>query len=201
MAKKISRRAAVKSLTLVPILSHFGPEGLFASNAHTHPRVPVQSLSEPWQPEFLTTEQSETIALLAEYIIPETETPGARAAKVHQHIDFVLSNEPGETQKQFRDGLGWLEERSRELFGTSFNQSTPEQHTALLTLMSSPTNQNGRDETGKHFFQNMKYRTVFAYYTSEIGLIQELEYSGNTYLAEFPACEHPEHLNWKPGSE
>jgi hypothetical protein len=30
--------------------------------------------------------------------------------------------------------------------------------------------------------------TVNGYYSSEIGIHQDLEYQGNTYVAEFPEC-------------
>jgi len=35
--------------------------------------------------------------------------------------------------------------------------------------------------------------TVEGFYTSEVGLIDVLEFQGNTYLSEFPGCTHPEH--------
>jgi hypothetical protein len=35
--------------------------------------------------------------------------------------------------------------------------------------------------------------TIDGYYTSEIGIKQELKYKGNTYLKEFKGCTHPEH--------
>ncbi len=35
--------------------------------------------------------------------------------------------------------------------------------------------------------------TIDGYYTSAIGIHKELEYKGNTALAEFPGCTHPEH--------
>ena len=35
--------------------------------------------------------------------------------------------------------------------------------------------------------------TIDGYYTSAIGIHQDLEYQGNTALAEFPGCTHPEH--------
>jgi hypothetical protein len=35
--------------------------------------------------------------------------------------------------------------------------------------------------------------TIDGYYTSKIGIHQELEYQGNTALAEFEGCTHPEH--------
>jgi hypothetical protein len=43
------------------------------------------------------------------------------------------------------------------------------------------------------FFRLVKNLTADGYYTSRVGLLQELGYSGNTALARFPACTVPEH--------
>lgn len=43
------------------------------------------------------------------------------------------------------------------------------------------------------FFVALKQMTVNGYYTSEVGIHQDLGYIGNTYLPEFPGCNHPEH--------
>jgi hypothetical protein len=39
------------------------------------------------------------------------------------------------------------------------------------------------------FFIQLKARVVDAYYTSEIGIKQEMEYKGNSYLPEFAGIE------------
>jgi hypothetical protein len=39
------------------------------------------------------------------------------------------------------------------------------------------------------FFAELKSRVVQAYYTSEIGIKQELDYRGNTYQAEFSGID------------
>ena len=38
------------------------------------------------------------------------------------------------------------------------------------------------------FFRLMKNLTADGYYTSRIGLLDELGYTGNTALLEFPSC-------------
>ena len=43
------------------------------------------------------------------------------------------------------------------------------------------------------FFRLAKNLTADGYYTSRVGLIEELGYSGNTFLASFPQCTLPEH--------
>ena len=39
------------------------------------------------------------------------------------------------------------------------------------------------------FFAELKSRVVYAYYTSEIGIKQEMEYQGNTYQTEFTGID------------
>jgi hypothetical protein len=39
----------------------------------------------------------------------------------------------------------------------------------------------------------LKQMTVNGYYTSSIGIHKDMEYVGNTYLAAYPECTHPEH--------
>jgi glucoside 3-dehydrogenase (cytochrome c) hitch-hiker subunit len=43
------------------------------------------------------------------------------------------------------------------------------------------------------FFRLIKNLTADGYYTSRIGLLEELGYTGNTALARFPGCSVPEH--------
>jgi hypothetical protein len=54
-----------------------------------------------------------------------------------------------------------------------------------------------RDRTAKHpaysAYRLIKQQNTFAFYTSRAGSIEALEYRGNSYNPEFPACTHPEH--------
>ena len=55
----------------------------------------------------------------------------------------------------------------------------------------------GTDPTGPdlpvRLFRLIKNLTADGYYTSRVGLLEELGYTGNTVLARFPACAVPEH--------
>jgi hypothetical protein len=42
-------------------------------------------------------------------------------------------------------------------------------------------------------FRLIKNLTADGYYTSRVGLLQELGYTGNTALARLPSCAVPEH--------
>jgi gluconate 2-dehydrogenase gamma chain len=51
----------------------------------------------------------------------------------------------------------------------------------------------GDPELSVRFFRLIKNLTADGYYTSRVGLLQELRYTGNTALAQFPACAVREH--------
>jgi hypothetical protein len=130
---------------------------------------------------------------LTELIIPQTETAGARVALVNRFIDNVLDDADPRDKKEFLRGLSWVDERSKDLFGADFLASTKDQQTALLTIMSSGKNTSLTDQIGVEFFQSIKSLTITGYYTSEIGMRQELGDDGQLFFAEFKGCTHPEH--------
>ena len=70
-------------------------------------------------------------------------------------------------------------------------KSSPEQRLAVLTRMAQ--NEAKPQKPEEQFFNELKSRVVYAYYTSEIGIHKELTYKGNKFLREFVGCTHPEH--------
>lgn len=168
----VARREVVKGLAI-------GSTGLVTAES---------LLSAPkWTPKWFTPEQAELTATLAELIIPQTDTPGARAAGAHEHIDLVLSEELPETQKAFASGLDGVNAASRSLHGRDFLKLNPAQQNALLARMAVAGNE------GHRFFLDLRARTVFAYYTSKIGIHQELGLPGHQVLGEWAGCPHPDH--------
>jgi hypothetical protein len=130
-------------------------------------------------PEFALVEE------LSEMIVPAGEhSPGAKAAKVAAYIDGRLAeaSEPAE-RTTWREGLALVEQLSRDASGKAFLESSPAERLSLLTRIAE--NEQKPQKPEEHFFVELKGRVVRAYYTSEIGIKQELEYKGNTYLAEF----------------
>ncbi|HUP21922.1 MAG TPA: gluconate 2-dehydrogenase subunit 3 family protein, partial [Thermoanaerobaculia bacterium] len=169
-----------------------------------HPLVPVQE-GEVWQPRFLDSRQHALVEELAERIIPKTDTPGARAALVHQYIDWVLSEATAEAQRAFVAGLEWIDAESRSRFGKPFlDLGAAEGHDLLGRLASAAESSGGAPpaeapgEVGVAFFRDLKRRTIHGYYRSEIGMLDELGYEGNRYLSRFDGCQHPEHHAWQP---
>jgi hypothetical protein len=125
-------------------------------------------------------------------IIPTTDTPGAIGAGVPKYIDGVVSANP-EHKKRFRDGLKRLEHESGRRFRKPFARLTEAQQVTLLTPLSEKLDSGGKLGAGERFFAMVKNMTADGYYTSQVGLVRELGYSGNTALDKFPSCEIPEH--------
>jgi hypothetical protein len=72
---------------------------------------------------------------VAETIIPATDTPGAKAAKVGTFMTVMVKDCYDEkNQKVFLDGMNKLNEASKKKFsGNGFMKITPEQRKELLT--------------------------------------------------------------------
>ncbi|MCC7044934.1 MAG: gluconate 2-dehydrogenase subunit 3 family protein [Acidobacteria bacterium] len=144
-----------------------------------------------WTPAVLSPEQLETVGTLVELIIPTTDTPGAKAALVDRYIDGVLRTANPDTRTRFLEGLAWMDTRSTALFNTRLDAATPAQQTDLLTRLAALPSSEA--ETGVQFFTALKSMTITGYYTTEIGLRQELGDSGVLMLPSYPGCTHPEH--------
>jgi len=124
-------------------------------------------------PAFFTPQELAVVDELSELIIPTDEhSPGARAAKVAAFIDSQLAEAwEDKDRAAWRDGI-------KPFLGLSAADRL-----ALLTRISK--NESKPATPDEQFFVELKSRVVHAYYTSEIGLKQEMEYKGNTLLTEF----------------
>ena len=158
----------------IPALSGLSPERLVAEGRRLHRRVGRRGF------DVLDPHQSETVATIADMIIPATDTPGARAARVHEFIDTLLADwSPDDERARFLAGLADVDARARAAFGADFLGATEAQRVTLLTQLDAEA-QAARpakpDSRQPPFFQQMKFLTVFGYCTSEVGAKAELHY-------------------------
>jgi len=147
----------------------------------------------------LNPHQNDTVVAMIDQIIPETDTPGAKGARVNEFIDLILTEWAfDDERKSFLDGLAGIDKRSNELFGKNFVDASPAQQFTLLSAMddSLPRGRVRRGRAGNtvpedrdkqlkgEFFKVFKNITVHGYYTSEIGFKQELK------LEIIPGAQH-----------
>ena len=79
--------------------------------------------------------QSATVAIMADLIIPTTDTPGAAAARVHEYIDLILHDGPTGPRTEFLEGLGWMDGFALRRYGAPFVRCTRPQQTAIFTTV------------------------------------------------------------------
>lgn len=133
-----------------------------------------------YEPTTFSEDDYDLIGTLVDMIIPDSDTPGARGVGVPAMLDEDLAND-GRTLDILREGMAALRERG-------FPDMAPAQRIKELTRCSESTGQ------AKTFFETLKGLTIDAYYSTEVGLVEELGYQGNTYLSEFPGCTHEHEL-------
>jgi Gluconate 2-dehydrogenase subunit 3 len=130
---------------------------------------------------FFNAAEQALLDLLMEIIIPADEhSPGAHAARVPAFADLMLSTGPEEARNRWRSGLA------------AFRAAAEKGRLEDVAHRAALEEQHPRTELGR-FFVDLKRMTVDGYYTSSIGIHQELGYQGNEYRKAAPACDHPEH--------
>jgi gluconate 2-dehydrogenase gamma chain len=181
---------------------------------HSRSATP-QRQSPAYNPLFFSREQFRMVEHLAETIIPEDDTPGAKQAGVAEFIDFMVANRVpvstsrdirstedaidagDEAQNRFVAGLAWINARSQSLFQREFMQCASEDQNSLLEELAYKEKFKPTSEAGRAFFQMMRDYTVVGYYTTKIGL-ESIGYPGLRQVwPKMPACPHqddPEHL-------
>lgn len=194
----VARREALRRLGRAGLGAASAPlwfeslTALASDHAHAIQQSGATAASD-WAPKVLDAHQDEMVVALSELIIPATDTPGAKAALVNRFVDAVIDDADDADRKSFLRGFEWMDARSRELFGDEFLKASAEQQTALLTILSSGKNKALEDQIGVEFFEAIKAMTITGYYTSEIGMKQELHDDGRLFFAGFEGCTHPEH--------
>ena len=131
-----------------------------------------------WSPTALTPDQARLVDVVAELIIPATDTPGARDAGVPQFIDRALADYCDKAQvERLMGGLARMDADARAAHGDVFVALTPQQQIQLLTTYDQEAaiargGSSGRD----HFFPMLEDLVTVGYFTSEPGATVALRY-------------------------
>ncbi len=129
----------------------------------------------PAAPELLSADALALTAVLAEHIIPATDTPGALAVGAHRTIDHMLKVcATASEQQSFIAGLERVDAIARAADGKRFRALPAKRRIALLHALDGGSAPFTAED--QRFFRKMKSYTLFAYYTSEAGSTLELAY-------------------------
>lgn len=134
----------------------------------------VAAMGSNYIPKFLNEHHFHMTKRLVDLIIPESDTPGALAANVHQFIDVMLDGWAAtDTRLRFIDTFNNIDSRSLALTGKKFSDATRTKQIKLLEVLDKESfSDNGTDI----FFREFKALVVFGYYSSEEGASVELRY-------------------------
>lgn len=124
--------------------------------------------TDAWSPVLVTPQQGRVLAQAVDTLLPDTDTPGARAAGVHVFVDlFYARCRTAEEQRAFVAGLDALDTAGRERHGTAFADAPREAREALVASLEA-----AKDP----FVAALKEATVLGYCSSEAGATRALAY-------------------------
>ena len=141
-----------------------------------------------WRPLLFDGHQNQTVITLSELIIPATDTPGAREARVNEYIDLILHDGNAAERRRFLEGLGWLDGYAIRERNSPFAKCSASQQVALLKSLDGA--KGPELQPGARFFRHIKRLTIEGYYTSKIGTA---ELNKDRQVPDTFACRHEEH--------
>src|SRR5690348_748101 len=127
----MERRDVLKMLATGAVLPVFSsPLAAFfrEAQAQTGPGYKLRTLNP---------HQNTTVVVMTDLIIPETDTPGAKAARVNEFIDVILTEWANDDERRnFLNGLSDVVKQSNELFGKNFVDASHAKQVTLLPSMA-----------------------------------------------------------------
>ncbi len=174
-----SRRDVLRVLGSVCAIGALTPDQLLAVSRRTHR---VLALGGP-PLGFFDIHQMHTVAAACDRIIPDTDTPGARMAECHRFAERIVADHyPTARQKRFLEGLVDLDVRSARTVQHLFVDGTAPEQDAILTAVE----RDAAGVSGGTFWRDLKELTLIGYYTSRIGIEDELEV--DFFPGKFDGC-------------
>jgi hypothetical protein len=83
-----------------------------------------------------TTDEVAFLDEVAETILPETSTPGAKAAQTGAFMAMMVRDTYGERERKvFRDGFRAIDDATKKAYNVGFMQATPQQRLAVLEAL------------------------------------------------------------------
>ena len=159
---------------------------------HSQPggwQPPQPPILRDYVPKFFDAGDFSALQAFTEILIPTDDTPGAREARCAHFIDFLLHGSTGhapDVQAQWRAAMAAVR-------AAGFHAADQPRRALLVEEMSRPERDRGARHPAYFAYRLIKQQNTFAFYTSRAGMIEALDYKGNSYNATFPACDHPEH--------
>jgi hypothetical protein len=182
-------RLAACAAALPGAAEFFAPWLQAAAGHQQHYAPPDPRLLEHYQPKFFAPDDFAALEALTAILIPTDDTPGAREARCAHFIDFLMqASEKVDARmaQQWRTAMAAVRE-------AGFHAADAAGREALVAAMARPERERGATHPAYFAYRLIKQQNTFAFYTSRAGMIEALDYRGNSFNVTFPACDHPEH--------
>ena len=176
-----SRRDVLRFLGGVCAIGALTPEQLLAASQVARGRIRAGTSALG----FFNAHQMHTVAAASDRVLPETETPGAIVAECHRFAELIVAEHyPAARQKRFLDGLVALDVRTSRALQKLFVDAEPAEQDAILAALERDT--IAAAPAGGSFWRDLKELTLIGFYTSRIGIEDEL--SVNFFPGAFDGC-------------
>jgi len=173
----------------LPGAADFLAPWLHAQTHAQHYAPPDPGLLKDYRPKFFADEDFAALQAFTAILIPTDDTPGARDARCAHFIDFLLQASAAVDPRmaaQWRTAMHALRE-------AGFHGADAAGREQIVAAMARPERERGAAHPAYFAYRLIKQQNAFAFYTSRQGLIECLDYRGNSFNVSFPACDHPEH--------
>ncbi len=141
--------------------------------------------AEPEKPLFFNAHEFATLDRLTDLIIPTDEhSPGAHEAGVAKYIDWSTAHQiDPDAKSSWTKGLAEVDALSKELCNREFVKASQEQQMEVMNHLCG--NRGERKQAQEHFWGQLRETTTIVYYTSSVGIHQDMQYLGNVILEQF----------------
>lgn len=129
---------------------------------------------------------------IAETILPTTNTPGAKEAKVGEFMSVWVTDCYDENNQQiFVEGINKLNDFCKTKCGKAFMDCSVQQRTDCLNDLNKEQEtfqKNKKPEDPQHYFRMIKELTLMGFFTSEIGATKVLRYEAvpGKFIGNYP---------------
>jgi glucoside 3-dehydrogenase (cytochrome c) hitch-hiker subunit len=169
----MNRREALSRVTLILGGTIIGAEAFLAGCKSADKKVGAAGVN-------FSNDDVAFLDEVAETILPATDSPGAKDAKVGDFMTRIVRDcYEDKDQKIFVEGMTKLDDASKKKNGNSFLGSSPQERHDLLVELDKEQKDytaNKKAEDPAHYFAMMKQLTLWGYFTSEPGATKALRY-------------------------
>lgn len=203
---QIKRRDMLKVLGAAPAAALVTIRSAHAEPMPAMPGMPAAQPAEaaagPYRLQYLTGHEYKTVQVLSDWIIPADEKSGsATQAGVPEFIDDWLEFKKtvpsmssdgavftySTLAEEIRGGLTWLDIECNRQYGNNFVDCPQAQQKQMLDRIAYPKRAAKNDAAAVRFFNHFRDLVVGGFFSSKMG-VQDLQYMGNTMVAEWKGC-------------